>query len=1434
MATISACVTDKRTKVLFTVVSEVFEQYRFVLDRLLSAESIINFSDPQYELTLKEKYEILHAHLRANDITIRHGLRPSGHASPVSDENAKYIYEDDAQEILLKRPICGFPQSCHIFCKNPTFLFRGHSFFDDPPKELLHLLRNMVKSEGEQFVILLYAYKNSGKINLNSLNEHQISILFDEVSVALPRNIESCIRKHIEDLRGKFLVERFMDNFEFPHSSIQRAVALSYSKLSKRAKLDVISMLSTTAIVDLVKPRSESDDIDSSVIHVSTESYSDLVDLFTQRITEGDLALFKCSLFLNEEFISMFVPSYLESSEKSISSQLRFIFRYGLINLAKAVLVAWHSTVDDLKDNDYESFMKESSIHRHSTAVQYLINDRQDSFQKTTSMIKCLECSIQNDEITSILVRNLSVNKLDNTQEKAILKVVTRNESLTSFQFFIETARMQSEMLGYVADLAGRRNAHNCINFLLERYSSDMNDIIIDSTRGACKGGHDRLIDWAIEHYPELIKNKAADFLLHVELPSTLEKLHLRYNSVISKLEFSETLNTLCGKGKSLCVKVLLDRCDLFSEPDIQNAMRAAVKRGHLKTVNVIMETFSVPQDMVSELIETVRQSDNMRPHSAYPFTPAHTPASVLSQNIFTPCSFEQTQKRHSKALCLKRAKSNGYLSEEGNVYRRAYQTLCTIRDNNKDRESKLHQCEELIKSIPEKYEDLILQSALHSLNDEELFSIFLRKNSTIWKAVFSACRNDRKQIENLIKSTMKHYRCRGQPFLPSLIDFAIQNNENISDFIDLLIETHCNFEVDEFNSTLSNLIVTHKENAEILVQNVEEMTLENSVFLPLTMCCRSNQIDVFKFIWDNISYQKDVFLDLLSKDIVDQDGKALDIILPDITRQISISEVLLKCFQKHSRKWILKLSSTHQQELLNSTELIKSELFKENDPATLALLIQNVNIGGKESNNLLIQACREGWKDVIQAVLKKKKTIAGGILFKSFDSLIRTNHHDLLHCFHTSLNECNPNFHQSTKILDIMCTNYGASDTIPPILQSMLLLPCFAECVSSNHITILSPLLSNYALLKSFKNILCEDAYDSEVKRKVFETFRERRIDISDTVRELFYDRCSFDNHLKNTDKLIQNLIDTDYIDERQRIEGMKLCVFQDEIKNQGIARMIMRKEKRTLPFDKSDIFIRICKYKNLLDTETVDCVLELYRDDIDDRSLKAGIHDLLQDPTCELLSTVIVNTIIDRRVDIDSIVSSLIYCICIPYGEFADNTGGLLKYIMERYTDIISEDLIKGFNAATIYNVKAAIEICKAYPERITLTEYIISLLQNVLVDDTHCSDRIELINRLSDIFHVDKKTCMKFAEETIPEAERWGELRGLFGDSLTEDMTWKLVCLWCDDCVLNLNETKCMKEILSHSGINLTPEQIAYLKEKYPYYYRRVLPNEWFESW
>ncbi|KAK3083197.1 hypothetical protein FSP39_016504 [Pinctada imbricata] len=1366
------------------------------------------------------KSRILHAHVRANGITIQNGLRPSGNQSQGYDENTKYIYEDDVQEILMKKPMLGFPQSCCIFCRNPLFLHKGHKFFDDPSEELLQAINSMNQSDCEQFVTLLYAFHNGGKIDLNGLNESLISTLFRNTYSSSPLNVEACIRKAAKALKGKFLKEKDSnrDILVFPHTSIYRAVALSYSEISNSTKLQVISMLGTTYIVDIVKTINKG--IDLHVIYVPKELYSYIADELIGRIRGGDLSLFNCSVFADDDFISVFVPRYQIEIGNLKSSHLRFIFRCGMINLAKAVLVAWHSTVDDLKDNDYESFMKESSIHRHSTAVQYLINERQDSFQKTKSMIKCLECSIQNDEITSILVRNLSITKLDNTQEKAILKVVTRNESLTSFQFFIETARMQSEMLGYVADLAGRRNAHNCINFLLERYSSDMNDIIIDSTRGACKGGHDRLIDWAIEHYPELIKNKAADFLLHVELPSTLEKLHLRYNSVISKLEFSETLNTLCGKGKSLCVKVLLDRCDLFSDPDIQNAMRAAVKRGHLKTVNVIMETFSVPQDMVSELIETVRQSDNMRPHSAYPFTPAHTPASVLSQNMFTPCSFEQTQKRHSKALCLKRAMSNGYLSEEGNVYRRAYQTLCTIRDNNKDRESKRHQCEELIKSIPEKYEDLIMQSALHSLNDEELFSIFLRKYSTIWKAIFSACRNDRKQIENLIKGTMKHYRCRGQPFLPSLIDFAIQNNENISDFIDLLIETHCNFEVDEFNSTLSNLIVTHKENAEILVQNVEEMTLENSVFLPLTMCCRSNQIDVFKFIWDNISDQKDIFLDLLSKDIVDQDGKAVDIMLPDITRHISISEVLLKCFQKHSRKWILKLSSTHQKELLNSTESIKSVLFKENDPATLALLIPNVNIGGKESDNLLIQACREGWENVIQAVLKKKKKIANDILLKSFDSLIRTNHHDLLHCFHASLNECNLTYQQSKKILDIISTNYGASNTIPPILRSMILRPCFARHVSSNHITILSPLLSNDALLQSFKNILCKDVYDSEVKRNVFETFRQRGIDISDTVRELFFERCStsVNTYLYNTDIFIQHLLDTDYIDQRHRIEGMKLCFFQNEIKCQEIARMIMRKDKTALPFDKSDIFIRICRCTDLCDTNTVDCVLELYRDDIDDRSLEAGIHDLLKDPTRVLLSTVIVNTIIDRSVDIASIASSVFSRICKTRYTMTI-TVELLKYIKERYADIISEYLIDGFNVATVNNMKAAIEICKVYPERIKLNEYIILLF---LVDIYYGSiERIELINRLSDILHVDKTTCMKFAEETIPLAERWRKLRGLFGDSITGDMTWKVVCLWCQRGNIY------MKKIFTHSGIKLTSEQIAYLKENYPFSYSVCLP-------
>ncbi|KAK3088589.1 hypothetical protein FSP39_020938 [Pinctada imbricata] len=1290
--------------------------------------------------------------------------------------------------------------------------------------------------------------------------------------------------------------------------------------------------MSNACINEMVKP-SRNDGTDYYVVEVGRELYPELADIMSQRLKDHDYSLFKCDLFALEEFVNIFTPKYQIPGDR-VDGHLIYFFKYGRIFLAKKLLDSKCLTIDGLDDRTFLKILKESSVHNQLHAVQFLVHEKTNSSRKTNAIIECMDYISLTDKVSAIFVQCLSHAVLDQEQLMGVSRVITRDESWKIFEYFINNLQdaNNDQTLEAIGKTIGRRNARKCRDLVLNKFRSEKEEIASYIIEGACNGGNNNLIIWAMENYPELMNTHAAKLLKQVEIPTTLEVLLQSYSSCFSAQNYNDALNALCAKGKSLCVKVLIDRWSDSTDSDIENALRAALLGEHFGTVNIIRESFSIPHDMITEIIGSMRGSGDMRPHSAYRNTSTPRPPSVLSRKNYTPCIYEETQKRNNRKLCVMRCLSKQYLTTENNIYSRAYRLSSLIHDNDMQHESKLQQCQALLAETPKIYEDLVIESAVYSCCTEEFLFMFLMKYPNIWKQIFLSCPNDTKRRQSVFINLQKIYKKTGEQFLPTMFDFLVQINEDIPAFMTAMTTTECIVDIEEFISALETLIVPHQVIAEILLEYIEELTLHTSTIVPLKISCKRNRINVFKFIWMRTKNQNDIISHFLSKDIVDQNCEVINIMLSDITSNVIICEIFAECLHHRSSRWLSTLSRTHREFLLDSFALIISAVTQKGYNTSLEIMIQVLKLSENELNDIFLKACEKGWKIVIKELLKMEINITGRTIVKSIETLSKNGHRGMVICFEELLKNEELSDSQYDAILNTIMTCREISSDITYLLQRLVLIPSFAKrifCFASQVffqeiisiigidflIMVLSVILDHFGesfknkigynirnlgpmltvsqenqiigiiletsvtsvcfsiladflprcreldpyigrhlihkvfpeegnsvatysksillyifencsslmqheiLLKNMMTIIKNNSIDINVKISIFEMGRKRAINISSRVTPYFHELCKEKNcgtWRSNEEGFIQYLMDNNYLDRTEIHEGIKSCLLGDEIYNQVIARMILKNGKASLTFDIKDIvtkiFTKICEY-GYISIQLVECVLELYSNDIDDLSLEVGFRLLLRDEReyseyWYIRSKIFVDTLVGRTVDIGCHALSIFNIICDTF-ENDVNFMKLLKYILERYTDLIAGNVMKGLNNSILKgNISVALELCRTFPGHISVSECIILWFLEIGLFD----NRIELLSiELSSVFHIDREMCIKLAKREIQKRERWNAVFSLFGSSITLEIKWKLLNQW-------LTKHYCLPYWLSEADMELTYEQVINLERSY----------------
>ena len=948
--TIKACAQNGNVKVVLTIRSDIYDTHKACLFRFLREESLMDLESEKHQLTRELKNEILKHHMKVRK---------------------RDISELTMDDILQSKPLLGFPLCCDLYSSIESNFQKGAAFFTCPGRELIEAFNMLRVSSKETYFAISYAALQNRAISLDDINVD----LVDELSQILDAgniSFEKAIHQVVKD---KAYFQRQVHRvYAIKHISIYKAILVSLSELSDSIKPTLIKSLQPNIIKEILLPEDTSEEELGCNIVVPKSLYHMVSSEFTKKVEQGYTSLVSCELLNNTSFIGEIVQSLGDRWSTFCLQNLRYGCKYGQLNLIKEMLPQIYNT-----SKDQEAIfvgLKEACIEGQNAIVHLIFENQASSVVSTDEIIQLTNCAWKNYELCSYLIMQLSNRQINDTQCKALLSNLARdNENcLKLIQEATHKFNISSkEIVSNTANIAGRRGSLLVLKWLLKNHVELGDDILHNAMLGVCKRGEGAVSKWLVEAHEHVIKEHLLEYLEHAETPDMVQRL-LRYESQLSKLELGELLNKHCAIGHCLIVKVIVDNCDRYSSLDIQNALEIASRHGKLDVFTIIGDSFSISHEERTKIMNEIQ---NVRggirtPMSLNPYTPANY-SNIPSVNISTPNVYAMKNPETTTTRAWKKSINE----TAGKEYKRALQLnkLCGSVENPNSDET-IRECRALLSSSPKIPDFLLVECALYACKQQnyKILQIICENNETLPFKLLVNAGKDQLDIE-AIRSIQLIMRDIGNYSL-SLIVRNTKHGKDLETFINAF-DADVQFDLKDYLNSLNYLVINHIQYAKLLLDASVKLAECDDVLVP---ACRLDFPEIVKFILETgnrtdstldgaiqvtIKYDKAHVLEILIKNKADDDMKKIFVSCCNQSAKACIDMFL----KKESNMSYLQFEKSDNED---STLDAAIQTTLENDNAdVLELFIQNKS--DEHTKEIFLRCCEQSAKACIEILLKKE-----------------------------------------------------------------------------------------------------------------------------------------------------------------------------------------------------------------------------------------------------------------------------------------------------------------------------------------------------------------------------------------------------------------------------------------------------------------------------
>ena len=963
--TIKSCTQSGKVKIIMTMRSDVYNNHKSHPFWFIKETNVVDLDGQKYELTRELRIQILNCHLIANRFSTIDGLS-----------------ESMLDDIVQSKPLLGFPLCCHLFSSIESNFQNGAVFFNCPSRELIKAIENFKTYENQKYLVLAYAALKNQIVDTQSLDEGLVNGIAQELEirdVSFRSTLQQTVRENI------YFRRRSCYSFEIKHLSIYKAVMVTLSETSENMKQKVVSMLSPSILNETLQFDINPEEQFEYRIVVSESSYLEVARTIMKRVGQGFTSLFRCKMWNSEAFIHNIIKEKGDDWPIFCNKYFRYGCKYGKLALVKEMLQ--HSSVSPMVYDAYVIGLKEACFSGHEEIV-HLLFERSDKINVSTDeVIQLISLTWKNFSLCKYLIDQLRERTVNSEQCKTILTHIARDNNLKLIQEAIRLLNIQdSDIILNISLIAGKRGSLGLIQWLLKSNAEIIDSVVHNVMLGVCKGGCIKTLVWLASTYRRVLKEHLNEYMERVDTPNIMTYF-LENESQLTKLELGEILNKHCAAGRTLVVKVIVDKCDCLSETDIQNAMEIACKHEKLDTFTVLADTYSVGHAERVAFINDVqeRKACKRGPMSAYPFTPAGY-VNIPSVNISTPNIYSKKNPVTTIKRLLKRA-----MPANEEAYKKAMELIKLCDDSNRENSN---DCRTLLTTNP-KIPDILLiecdKRACIQQNDS-IFRVMCEYNETVPQRVLDAVGNFSPEAD-IIKCIHRTLKVLDQPSLLIFFNYAIGTGKDMKKFISFLCQS-CQFDRDEYLQALSYTCKYHGEHFQVLVNFSNKLTLDVTCDEILLAACRNKDFNVVKCVLEQGRNSDACFKDIINLTI-DEDNETLFKIFCDQNAFADITYLFIKCCENSATacaKLILEKRKFHAH-LQTNINIILNAACSSNSLRVLQAILDHLFIIVEKNKALpvLSKACEKGWDD-IKETIKKKYRFTGGEVVKMTKDACKNN----------------------------------------------------------------------------------------------------------------------------------------------------------------------------------------------------------------------------------------------------------------------------------------------------------------------------------------------------------------------------------------------------------------------------------------------------------
>ena len=621
--TMMACTKKGKIKLILTMQSHMYINHKTEFPSRLVDECIVDMDIPNFQLSRNVKLKILTSHLHNNDIVVVY--YPYGDKQHEGDNRQINISEVDV--IVDSKPQMAFPLCCHLFSSVHSNFRKGAAFFTCPSEETIRNIYKLEKYETIMYLVLAYATLRNRIIDMNSIDIY----LLQELSALLLGDKDRCTLVSLKstinfmELDATYIRPLRYNVYEIMHQTIYKAVIVSLAETSWILKCKLIKMLNPDILNETLVSEKHNEKSLKNKSVFNTFEYKIVVpqhynlfvaDILVRRIENGETSLFSCELLDCNLFIC---SAFLASREiRFCEKAFRYGCMYGKLSLVQCIV---EQGVVSYQKNRLAYFgLKDACLRGQEKIIRYFFDglSKTSSILSTEDMIQLLSCLWMHEHLYVYLLTKLfnQSGQLEQRHCQSIFTHIARDECLHIAEITIKLFRITDiDTISAAANIAGRRGSVKFLSFLLTKFSNLTKDVLHNAMLGTCKGGSTCVARFILSKDMFPWKERVQDYLECAETPSIMELILESLLSFREKERYPvrhgqivNALNVHCMQGRSLIVKVIVEKCETLSDNDLKCAMEIAIKHGNVSILDCVASTFSLSHETITKFLKNVKK----------------------------------------------------------------------------------------------------------------------------------------------------------------------------------------------------------------------------------------------------------------------------------------------------------------------------------------------------------------------------------------------------------------------------------------------------------------------------------------------------------------------------------------------------------------------------------------------------------------------------------------------------------------------------------------------------------------------------------------------------------------------------------------------------------------------------------------------------------